>query len=160
MQTDVLRGISDDAEPPDSKDVREYIGLDVAIDRKTKSPAYFSFLVDPRAQRDQGVFITFTKSVFKDGKWDLQPDPDGPVRIPILDCHPDYCAARVPLGVTQEGKDSRKEDLLDRFLNSSHLLVLYVRDGKTYRTMVILSSFKKEYARVMATELKESSATK
>ena len=158
LQADVLRGFSGDPTPPDAKDPREYIGLNVALDRKTSKPAYFSFLVDPRVQRDQGVFITFAKTVRVNGKWKSQLDPKGPIRIPIRECFEDYCAARVPLGITGDGKDSYKIDLLQSFLDSNHLLVLYVRGGKTYRTMVILSSFQKKYARVMATEMKTSGA--
>ena len=156
LQTDVLRGVSGDPAPPDPRDPREYIGLNVALDRKTSKPAYFSFLVDPRVQRDQGVFITFAKTVGVNGRRKLQLDPKGPIRIPIFECFEDYCAARVPLGITEEGKDSYKIDLLQSFLNSDHLLVLYVKGGKPYRTGLILSSFKKEYARLMVREMKTS----
>ncbi len=45
-------------------------------------------------------------------------------------------------------------NLLDKFNQSSSLLVLYMKEGKPYRTMVLLSSFKKEYQRVLASELK------
>jgi hypothetical protein len=152
MQTDVLRGVSDD--PPDPKDFREYVSLNVALDRSLSRPAYFSFLVDPRAEADQGILITFAKTTQENGKWKLNLDPEGPSRLSIGACDKNACTARVPLGLVEEGKDAHKMDLLDKFLNSDHLLVLYMRDGHPYRTMVILSSFKKEYARVMENEMK------
>jgi hypothetical protein len=151
METDVLRGESGD--PPDSQDFREYIGIDVGLLRSTQKPGYISFLVDPRAQRDQGIFVTFSKTTMEHGKWKLNLDPQGASRLAITGCNKDACTARVPLGVVEEGKDTHKMDLLDKFLNSDHLLLLYLKDGKAYRTMVILSSFKKEYRRVMATEM-------
>jgi len=158
MQTDVLRGVSDD--PPDPKDFREYVSLDVALDRSLSRPAYFSFLVDPRAQRDQGIFITFTKATQENGKWKLDLDPAGTSRLTIGDCDKNSCRARVPLGMLEEGQAAHKMDLLDKFLSSAHLLVLYMRSGHAYRTMVILSSFKKEYERVMATEMKRADPQK
>ena len=156
MQTDVLRGES--GNPPDSKDFREFVGIDVALYRKTQKPGYISFLVDPRAQRDQGIFITFTKTTHEDGKWKLNLDPEGPSRLTITDCGDKACTARVAMGMVEEGEGTHKMDLLDRFLNSDHLLLLYMKEGKPYRTMVILSSFKKEYQRVMASELTNSDA--
>ena len=158
MQTDVLRGVSDD--PPDAKDFREYIGLDVALDRSLSRPAYFSFLVDPRAQADQGIFITFAKTTQEKDQMKLNLDPEGPSKLTIGECSKNACTARVPLGMVPEGKDGRKVDLLDKFLNSDHLLVLYMRNGRPYRTMVILSSFKKEYGRLMATEMKDRKSDK
>ena len=152
MQADVLRGVSDD--PPDPKDFREYVSLNVALDRSLSRPAYFSFLVDPRAQADQGIFITFAKTAQENGKLKVNPDPEGPSRLSIGACDKNACTARVPLGLVEDGKDAHKMDLLDKFLNSDHLVVLYVRDGHPYRTMVILSTFKKEYTRVMENEMK------
>lgn len=60
------------------------------------------------------------------------------------------------MGWSHEGKDSRNLNLLDKFLNSNHMLLLYVKDGRSYRTMVLLSSFKNEYQRVLATQLSPS----
>ena len=156
MQTDVLRGASDD--PPDPKDFREYVSLNIALDRSLSRPAYFSFLVDPRAQADEGIFITFAKTTEEDGKWKVNLDPEGPTRLAIADCAKNACTARVPLGLVEDGKNPHKMDLLDKFLSSDHLLVLYTRNGHPYQTMVLLSSFKKEYARVMDNEMKSRSA--
>lgn len=158
MQTDVLRGAFND--PPDPKDVRDYIGINVALDRSTQKPAYISILIDPRAQRDQGVFITFSKTTQENGKRKMHLDPEGPSRLPITDCRDDDCAARVPLGLVDDGPDRHKTDLLQRFLDSDSMLLLYMKNGKAYRTMVLLSSFKKEYERVMASEMKSSESAK
>ncbi len=158
MQTDVLRGVSDD--PPNPKDFREYVSLNVALDRSLSRPAYFSFLVDPRAQRDQGIFITFGKTTRENEKRKLELDPEGPSRLAIGDCDKNACTARIPLGLVAAGKDAHKMDLLDRFLSSDQLLVLYMRDGHAYRTMVDLASFQKEYARVMAEEMKRADPQK
>jgi hypothetical protein len=156
MQADVLRGVSDN--PPDPKDFREYVSLNVALDRSLSRPAYFSFLVDPRAQADHGIFITFAKTTQQNGQWKVNLDPEGPSRLAIGDCDKNSCSARVPLGLVEDGKDAHKMDLLDKFQNSDHLLVLYTRDGHAYRTMVGLSSFQKEYARVMENEMKSRAA--
>ena len=158
MQADVLRGEFN--EPPDPKDVRDYVGINLALERSTQKPAYFSILIDPRAQRDQGVFVTFAKSAQENGKWKMQLDTQGPSRLPITDCREDGCAARVPLGLVEDGPDRHKTDLLQRFLGSDALFVLYMKNGKAYRTMVLLSSFKKEYQRVMSNDMKLSEPAK
>jgi len=150
MQTDVLRGES--GNPPDPKDFHEYVGINIALERKTQQPAYFSFLIDPNAQHDQGVFIAFTRSTKEGNSWKMNIDPDGATRLSFAECNKDSCAARVPLGLVEEGKDSRKMNLIDKFLNSDTLLIHYMKNGKPYRTMVLLSSFKKEYQRVLTSE--------
>jgi hypothetical protein len=154
MQTDVLRGISNDPAPPDPKDSREYVSINVAMERATRKPAYITFMVDPRAQQDQGIFVAFTNSSKVGGSWSRRIDQDGASRLAIDECTTNACIARVPLGVVEEGKDRRAMNLLDKFNESTSLLVLYMRDGKPYRTMVLLSSFKKEYQRVLISEFK------
>jgi hypothetical protein len=154
IQTDVLRGISDDPVPPDPNDSREYVSINVAMERATRKPAYITFMVDPRAQRDQGLFVTFTNSSKVDGRWSMKIDDHGASRLSIDDCTANACIARVPLGLIGEDKDRRAMNLLDKFTESNSLLVLYMRNGKPYRTMVLLSSFKKEYQRVLTSEFK------
>lgn len=155
LETDVLRGHSDD--PPDPKDFREYIGVYVPVDRATRKPAYFAFHVDPRASQDNGIFITFSKTSRDGNSWTLNLDPKGPSRLMFDKCNEDSCVVRVPGGLVHEGKERHEMNLLDKFLGSDHLLILYLKDGKAYRTMVLLSSFKKAYEQVMANELSPNS---
>jgi len=149
LQTDVLRG--DSGDPPDQTDFHEYIGMDIAFERATRKPAYFAFRVDPNAQREQGISIAFTK-----GK---NIDSDGTSRLEVADCDEKSCFARVPLGLVKKGKDSRNLNLLDKFLKADHLVLLYTRGGKQYRTTVPLSSFQTECQRVL-TELGGAGAGK
>jgi len=154
IQTDVLRGISDDPTPPDSNDSREYVSINVAMERATRKPAYITFMVDPRAQQDQGIFVAFTKTEKASDTWKVGIDKDGANRLPACECTSNACIARVPFGMVPEGQDRRAMNLLDKFTESSALLILYMREGKPYRTMVLLSSFKKEYQRVLNSEFK------
>lgn len=151
LMTDVLRG--DSGDPPDPKDFRQYIGIYVAIDRTTRKPEYFAFHVDPNSQPDQGVFIAFTRTTKDGDKWTMNLDSDGASRLPFSSCGKDSCVARVLCGLVEKAKESHKMNLLDKFLTSDAVLVLYLRGGKAYRTMVVLSSFKKEYQRVLTSEL-------
>src|ERR1700692_2194651 len=77
IQTDVLRGISDDPAPPNPKDYREYVSINVAMERATRKPAYITFMVDPRARRDQGIFVAFTNTSKVGGSWSTKIDQDG-----------------------------------------------------------------------------------
>jgi hypothetical protein len=156
LMTDVLRGYSGDPVPPDPKDVREYIGIYVAVDKATRKPAYFAFHVDPNSQRDQGVFIAFTKTTKDGDKWKAGLDKDGASRLAFSSCDQDSCVARIPDGLVEEGKESHQMDLLSKFLNSDSVLILYMKDHKPYRTMILLSSFKKEYTKLLGSELSSS----
>lgn len=151
VETDVLRG--DSGAAPDSKDFREYIGIYIAIDRKDKTPAYFAFHVDPRSQKDQGVFVGFAKSVQDGPSWKIVRDPVGVSRLSFSSCDERSCVARIPGGVVEEGKDRHAMNLLDKFLTANFLWVLYMKDGRPYRTLIDLDSFKKTYQRVIDIEL-------
>jgi hypothetical protein len=153
LMTDVLRGYSGDPVPPDSKDTREYIGIYVAVDRTTRKPAYFAFHVDPNSQQEQGVFVAFTKTTKDGDKLKMGLDKDGASRLPFSSCGQDSCVARIPDGLVGEGKERHRMDLLEKFLNADSVLILYVKNGKAYRTMILLSSFKKAYAKVLSSEL-------
>ncbi len=148
--TDVLRGYSGDPVPPDPKDARGYVGIYVAVDRTTRKPAYFAFHVDPNSQQDQGVFVAFTKTTKEGGKFKMGLDEGGASRLPFSSCAQDSCVARIPDGLVDEGKERHRMDLLEKFLNSDSVLILYMKNGKPYRTMILLSSFKKEYAKFLS----------
>src|SRR5437588_6182733 len=141
LETDILRGYSDDSADP--KDSREYISIYVAVERATQKPAYFAFHVDPRAQQNNGIFITFSKTKKNGASWKMNLDPEGVTRLMFDKCGQQSCVVRIPNGLVQEGKESHQMNLLDKFLGSNHLLILYMKHGKTYRTMVILSSFQR-----------------
>ena len=154
IQTDVLRGISDDRTLPDSKDYREYVSINVAMEKSTRKPAYITIMVDPRAQQDQGIFVAFTNTKKVGDSWKAEIDKDGANRLPACECTSNACIARVPFGLVPEGPDRKAIDLLDKFLNSNALLILYMKGGRPYRTMVLLSAFKMEYHRVLSSEFK------
>jgi hypothetical protein len=149
LEADVLRG--DSGDPPDKSDFHEYIGIEVAFDRNTQKPAYFAFHVDANAERDAGISIAFTKTAKSGDSGKSTIDSDGTSKLEISDCDDKSCVVRVPLGLVKKTKDSRNLILLDKFLKSDHVVLLYMRGGKQYRTIVALSSFQKEYERVMTT---------
>jgi len=152
MHTDVLRG--DSGSPANPKDFREYIGVDVALARKTRQPAYIAFKVDPRATSDRGIFIAFIKTMRSGNSWKAVPDEDGTMEIPIARCEKWSCEARVPGGGFEVKPPTGKRiNLLEKFLTSDAVIVLYTKGKKAYRTMILLSSFQKEYQHVMAADL-------
>jgi hypothetical protein len=53
----------------------------------------------------------------------------------------------------EEGEEGHSIDSLDKFLNSNHVLFLYMKGGKPYCTMLRLSTFKQEYRRMLTSEL-------
>lgn len=66
--------------------------------------------------------------------------------------------ARIPAGLEAELSTKKRVDPLNKFLNSDALLVLYMRGKKPYRTMILLSSFQKDYRHVMDVDLAPAQA--
>ena len=143
--TDVLRGYSGDPKPPNPKNRHEYIGNDVALERATRKPLFVTFHIDPKSQQNHGILLVFTKN--------MDVDLDSASKLPISTCDAEYCDATIPNGIVDGDNNSHRIDLLERFLSSDSVLVLYAKNGKEYRTMVLLSSFQAEYQRLLGTEL-------
>jgi len=74
MQTEVLRG--DSGSPANPKDFREYVGVNVALARKTRRPEYIAFYVDPRATQGQGIFVAFAKARSDGSSWKMALDDE------------------------------------------------------------------------------------
>lgn len=157
LMTDVLRGES--GRPPDPKDTHERIGIYVAVGRASRKPAYFAFHVDPNEQQDQGIFIAFTRTTKESEKWKMNIEADGASRVTFSSCDQDSCVARVPDGIVMKTEKGSRLDLLDEFLNSDAVLLLYQKNGHAYRTMVTLSSFKKAYQKLLTEELGPAAST-
>jgi hypothetical protein len=152
MHTDVLRG--DSGSPANPKDFREYIGVDVALERETRQTAYIAFEVDPRATPGRGIFIEFVKTMRSGKSWKVSLDEDGTMEIPISRCKKWSCEARIPGGDFEVKPSTGKRiNLLEKFLTSDAVMVLYTKSNRAYRTMILLSSFQKEYKQVMAVDL-------
>lgn len=156
MRTEVLRG--DSGSPSDPKDAREYVGVNVALARNTRRPEYIAFYVDPRAIQGQGIFVAFAKARSDGGSWKMSLDDDGAIKVPFTSCGKLGCMARIPAGSEVEPATKKRVDLLNKFLNSDAVLVLYARGKTPYRTMIPLSSFQKDYQHVMAVDLAPAQA--
>ncbi len=156
MQTEVLRG--DSGSPANPKDFREYVGVNVALARKTRQPEYIAFYVDPRATQGQGIFVAFAKATRDGNSWKMALDDQGAIKVPFTSCGKLGCMARIPAGLEAELSTKKRVDPLNKFLNSDALLVLYMRGKKPYRTMILLSSFQKDYRHVMDVDLAPAQA--
>jgi hypothetical protein len=106
MLTQVLRG--DAGGPADPKDAREYVGLNVALGRKTRQPEYIAFYVDPRATQGQGIFVAFAKARRDGVSWKMALDDDGAIRVPFTSCGKLGCMARIPAGLEVEPSTKKR----------------------------------------------------
>lgn len=156
MQTEVLRG--DSGSPANPKDFREYVGVNVALTRKTRQTEYIAFYVDPRATQGQGIFVAFAKATRDGSSWKMALDDQGAIEVPFTSCGRLGCMARIPAGLEVEPSTKKRVDLLNKLLNSDAVLVLYTRGKKPYRTMLPLSSFQRDYQRVMTVNLAPAQA--
>lgn len=160
MSLDIPRGESDYPMDPHNP---EYITIAVAIEKATRKAAFFSFHVPANANPTQGIFVIFSKTIRKSNQkeclsdevpvtcFHMQLDQEGPSRLQFDSCNAESesCVARVEDGLVEEGEETHKMNLLEKFLSSDHLLIIYVtRDGHPMRTMVALFPFKKAYERV------------
>ncbi len=150
MFKDVLRGNL--SQPAEFKDP-EYLTIAVAIDRQTKRPSHFAFHVPPNSDRSQGLFVTFSRTVaLTEGKWHIELDTEPPLHLDFDSCDEESCVARVRGGAPASEK--LKADLVEKFFDRSHILLLYLANGQPVRTMVVLAPFRDTYRRLCETQLK------
>jgi invasion protein IalB len=152
MFTDVLIGDSDHPANPKHP---EYITIAVAINRSDRKPAYFAFHVPANADHSKGVIITFAKTMKEGVNWKMVVDENAMSQLDFNSCDQESCVARVHSEILSSD-GSPNIDLLERFLNSDHVLFLYTKKGKSYRTMKALFPFQRAYQHLMETELKQA----
>lgn len=150
MFTDVLIG---DPDHPADLEHPEYITIAVAINRSDRKPAYFAFYVPADADHSKGVIITFAKTKRDGNHWKSDVDKNTVSQLDFNSCDQESCVARVhPEILSSDGKPNI--DLLEEFLNSDHILFLYIKEGQPYRTIKALFPFQRDYKHLMETELK------
>jgi hypothetical protein len=151
MFHDVLVGDPD--HPADPKNP-EHITIAVAIDRASSKPANFDFLLPANADKDQGVIVTFAKTIKDGANWKIQLDKDLLFHLAFAECAPEGCITHISNGVVQDQKTGTELNLIDKFQDSDFILFLYTRAGQPYRAMGTLLSFKPTYQELLATKLK------
>jgi len=91
--------------------------------------------------------------------WKAALDEDGTMEIPIARCDKLSCQARIPVGgFDVKPYTGKRINLLEKLLTSDAVMVLYTKGKTAHRTMILLSSFQKEYQRVMAVDLAPAQA--
>jgi invasion protein IalB len=146
LSADILRGAYGGA--PDSQHVNQYISIAVAVDRSTMKTHFLMFEVDPHADANAGIVLTFAHTV-PDGKsWKVVFDPHGTFPLPLNRCNPTTCDAILPAGVMKDGTD-----VLAKMQSGTHLFLLYTKGDQTYRTAVDLDLFQAAYQK-MLTDMK------
>jgi invasion protein IalB len=152
MFTEVL--IGDPDHPADIKHP-QYITMAVVINRSTRKPDFFEFDLPADADRNQGVVIAFLNTV-KDGKnWKLVKDKNSMSQLDFNACDQESCIARVHAEILSSDR-SPNIDLLDKFLHSTQIWIMFTKNGEPYRTMKALFPFQRDYEKLMETELKPS----
>jgi hypothetical protein len=151
MHTAVLRG--DSGKPADPRDAREYVGISIALERETGQPTSMAFSVDPRATRNQGIFIGFARTTKSGNSWKMELDNKSTVRIPIASCGDVQCLATVPKGIEVQPSTRQQINLMNELLTFDEVLILYIEGKNAYRTMIPLASFHEDYKKVMTADM-------
>ena len=115
-----------------------------------------AFYVDPEATPGQGIFVAFAKARSERGSWKMALLDDGAIGVRFTSCGKLGCMARIPAGLEWEPSTNKPVDLLNKFLTSDAVLVLYTKGKTAFRTMIVLSSFQKDYQHVMAVDLAQA----
>jgi hypothetical protein len=145
MQTDILRGPEGGAEPPTVGDFRDYVSIGVGA-LNHAPPMFINFHVDPRAQKDHGIQIAFIQRLqplLTSGEWAL----------PMNECDKNSCVATFPNGIVKNDEGGPDLNLMHEFLQDEGLVLIYVRDGETYQTLISLKSFQREHQRLVEANL-------
>ena len=107
------------------------------------------FEVDPHADRDPGVFLTFAHSV-RDGKgWKLLMDSDGQIRVPFKACATHQCTAGYGGGNPDAATLRSCADLVAKMQVQDHLFLSYYRQNHEYSTAVNLRIFREAYEKLL-----------
>lgn len=145
---DILRG--DSGDPPDPKDVDQYISLAVGVDYQQHRPSVFIVQLDSHANQDDGIQLHFARTV-PDGKgWKLALDEDPPIHLELRGCGVKACFAVIGGGSPSEAVLQQCSDLVSRMQSEDHMFVIYKRSGHEYRTAVSLGLFKEAYQNLLA----------
>ena len=126
----------------------EYLSLTVAKDKSKPRPDFISIILPNNVVHENGIFVKFSKTVKKNGQWDMQMEKGDPVRIPFEDCNDKDCTARIINGYAAHD-NGEKEDIFQKFLDFDHVLFLFVYpDGSHKSLSVPLFSFKEQYRKL------------
>ena len=126
----------------------EYLSLTVAKDKSKPRPDFISIILPNNVVQENGIFVKFSKTVKKNGQWDMQMEIGDPVRIPFEDCNDKDCTARIINGYAAHD-NGEKEDIFQKFLDFDHVLFLFVYpDGSHKSLSVPLFSFKEQYRKL------------
>lgn len=114
MHAALLRG--EFSGPADPRDSREYIGISIAFEREAGQPEFMTFSVDPRAARDQGIFIGFARTTKNGDSWEMELDKKSTFRIPITSCRDIACLATIPKGGEVQSSTGQRINLMKELL--------------------------------------------
>jgi hypothetical protein len=85
-------------------------------------------------------------------------DDEGAIKVPFTSCGKLGCMAPIPAGLEVDPSTDKRINMLKKLLTSDAVLVLYTKGKRAYRTIILLSSFQKEYKHVMAVDLAPAQA--
>ena len=129
----------------DNADSTEYLTLTVAKDKTKQRPEFISIIIPNNIIQSNGIFIKFSKTVTKNGKWSMELEKGSPVRIPFENCNAETCTARIIDGYAAHD-NGENEDIFQKFMDFDHVLFLFVYpDGSHKSVAVPLFSFKQQY---------------
>ena len=132
----------------DNSDSTEYLSLTVAKDKTKQRPDFISVIVPNNVVQSNGIFITFAKTVTKNGNQAMELQKAEPVRLNFENCDDETCTARVIDGYATHD-NGVKEDIFQKFQTFDHVLFLFIYpDGSHKSVAVPLFSFKQQYKKL------------
>ena len=146
---DILHGAAGEKTPPDAKDSKQYVGVYVGVDRATKKPSLLTFHVPPDADEKQGFFVAFASDKQVNGQWHVELDKESTLNLGFDRCDTDSCVARLREGKVDNGKGGLIE-LMPKFDQADHLLLLYTRKGQPIRTMIPLHPYRTAFVKALS----------
>jgi hypothetical protein len=144
MDATILRG--EQGAKADQDNPNEYIWMGMKLKRGDAPLQLITLSVDPKAQCNSGLFIAFTDTVRNGDALNMKMDNNGAIPIPFTRCDSKSRLAEIPFGIVKSDKGNIH--LFDKFNMSSTAIILYVKEGRAYRTMVDLAGFKMKYSEV------------
>ncbi|MEZ5758931.1 MAG: hypothetical protein R3D86_11990 [Emcibacteraceae bacterium] len=122
----------------------DIISVFIEINKKTKDIDRMVIFYPGTASVENGGFISFFRTIEKDGEFSIEGNKEFITRLPFDFCVEDGCQATV----IPDENGLIKFDLKEQLLDSSHLWFLYQNEGQSVRALSSLFSFQEQYAQL------------
>jgi len=130
------------------KKQEDYLTLCVAKDNDKIRPKFMSFILPNNLNKENGIFLFFTKNKIDDTSKThiITPDEKATIQVDFECVDEDTFTARIWDGYAKSEETGLITDIFQNFLEFDHVFIMYFNDDSSPQTMAFpLFSFRQQY---------------